>query len=125
MKAEKASKKATPRPIPTPSPTLAPPESPCEEFEGVSLFVDCWLDDDDDDDDVVVVVVVVVLNVDRVVVVAVVEAGKSVAWKLIWNMGAYNIIVSVEVSSSTPPLAVSVWVTVMTLGKVSMAELVI
>jgi hypothetical protein len=117
MNAEKASKKATPRPIPTPSPTLAPLDSPPEDFDEVSLLaaevVDCWLDED-------VVVLVLVLDVD----VAVVEVGKSLAWKLSWNIGAYRTIVRVEVedSTTTEPVVVSVWVIVTTLGNVTTAE---
>lgn len=63
-----------------------------------------------------------VVLVDSVVDAVVVEAGKSLAWKLSWNMGAYNIIVSDDVSTSTVSLAVSVWVIVMTWGKVSVPE---
>lgn len=63
-----------------------------------------------------------VVLVDSVVDAVVVEAGKSLFWKLSWNIGAYNIIVSDVVSTSTVSLAVSVWVIVMTWGNVSVPE---
>lgn len=52
---------------------------------------------------------------------AVVEAGKSLSWKLSWNIGAYRIIVRVDVEDSTSVVAefVSVVVTVMIVGRVA------
>ena len=111
MKPAKASRNAIPRPSPTPSPTLAPLESPPAECDAPSLSGAELVDDDGDDDDV------------GSVVEAVVEAGKSLAWKLSWNMGAYNIIVvRVDVDTLTSAPAEFVWVTVTILGNVSVAE---
>jgi hypothetical protein len=106
MKAPNASRNATPRPMPTPSPILAPLDSPPDDFDEVPLPL---LVSDAEDD--------VLDAVDE----AVVEAGKSLSWKLSWNIGAYRIIVCVDVEDSTSVVAefVSVVDKVITLGSVA------
>lgn len=106
MKAPNASRNATPRLMPTPSPTLAPLDSPPDDFDVLLLPVP--VSDAEDD---------VLDAVDEPVV----EAGRSLSWKLSWNIGAYRVIVSVDVEDSTPVVAefVSVVVMVTTVGTVS------